>query len=105
MTGSIWLKSELVIVKKATEHFNDFYGGHLQGVAKRVHKHEMEKKVIEQIKCIINGKSMEQGLDAIGVWMSRDILFPQTVEAHLRPPTKMDMVELYNYIHRRKKRA
>lgn len=92
-------------VKNATEHFSKFYGGHLENPRdKRIFKLQMEKKVIDQIKCIINGKGMEQGLDAIGVWMSRDILFPQEVHAHLRPPEpRVELVERYNYIHRRKK--
>jgi hypothetical protein len=94
-------------VNKATNHFADFYGGHLEKERdKRLFKKQMEQKVIDQIKCIINGKGMEQGLDVIGVWMSRDILFPQEVHAHLREPDpRVELVERYNYIHRRKKRA
>lgn len=95
-------------VEKATDYFSNFYGSHIEGDSYQARmdlyqfKNQIQEKVIEQIKCIITGKDMEQGLDAIGVRMSKDILFPQILEAHQRSPKKIDMVELYLYIHKRR---
>lgn len=90
-------------VQKATDHFTDFYGGGREKLERSKFRADMQKKVIEQIKYVIAGKNMEQGLDAIGVWMSKDILFPQILEAHQRPSKKLDLVELYLHIHKRRK--
>jgi hypothetical protein len=94
---------------KAVDYFTDFYGAHIEGdsnkdrIERNRLRDKMKETVIKQIKAVISGKTFGNGLDAIGVWMQKDILFPQILEAHLIPAKKIDLVELYLNIHKRRK--
>lgn len=89
-------------VEKATQYFHEFYGHHIENKREQYrHKKGMNLKVIQQLKYVLQGKTFNQGLDVIGHWMSKDVLFPQQLSAHMIPAKKLDMVEIYNHIHKK----
>lgn len=89
-------------VKKATNHFTEFYGGNIeQRNTKNMFRIKVQDKVIQQIQFILANK--EDELDLIGLWLQKEILFPQIVAAHMRPAKKIDLVELYIHITKRGK--
>lgn len=89
-------------VKKSAKHFAEFYGGHLEDRRKKnAFRSKMQDTVIKQIKFILSNQTDE--LDVIGLWLQKEILFPQIAAAHIRPAKKIDLVELYIHITKRGK--
>ena len=87
-------------VEKATDYFSDFYGAHItERPLKARHRNEMKETVIEQLKAVLMDKQFGHGLNAIGYWMQKDVLFPQDLSAH-QCSKPFDMVEKYLHIHR-----